>query len=135
MPPVRIEHVLVLAADMDVSRDFYRDAIGLTVGPRPPLAFPGHWLYAGDVAVIHVAARGPYAEHAATLGAEVSRSADGRGPIDHVALAADDHDEVLGRLDALGLAYLQNEIPGVGIRQVFVEDPDGVRVEINVAPA
>jgi catechol 2,3-dioxygenase-like lactoylglutathione lyase family enzyme len=31
---------LVLTDDLDVTRDFYRDALGLREGPRPPLGFP-----------------------------------------------------------------------------------------------
>ena len=35
---------------------------------------------------------------------------------------------------AHGVHFIRNTIPGVGIRQLFVRDPNGVTVEINVAP-
>ncbi len=56
MPLLRIEHYLVLCDDVDHTRDFYRDVLGLRDGFRPDLGFPGYWLYAGDVPCIHIAA-------------------------------------------------------------------------------
>jgi catechol 2,3-dioxygenase-like lactoylglutathione lyase family enzyme len=128
-----IEHVLVLSDDIDRTRDFYRDAIGLEVGDRPPLAFPGYWLYAdaGTSACIHIAERRRYATHAAGLGLEVPERDPGIGPVDHIAFTAGDYDELIVRLQQSGVPVVTNAVPG-GIRQVFIEDPNGVRVEINV---
>jgi catechol 2,3-dioxygenase-like lactoylglutathione lyase family enzyme len=128
-----LEHVLVLSDDIDRTRDFYRDVVGLEVGERPPLAFPGYWLYAGAgaAACVHVAERGTYAAHAAELGLSVPERDPGVGPVDHVAFVADDYDELLSRLERHGVAAVTNAVPG-GPRQVFIEDPNGVRVEINV---
>ena len=37
-----------------VLRDFYRDVLGLTVGPRPGFDSDGYWLYAGGHAIVHL---------------------------------------------------------------------------------
>jgi catechol 2,3-dioxygenase-like lactoylglutathione lyase family enzyme len=129
-----LQHVLVIGEDMDATRDFYRDVLGLVEGERPPLPFPGHWLYAGDVPAIHIAQRDSYAAHARTLGSEVSTVADGLGPIDHVAFSATGYDEIVARLDAHGVTAIRNEIPSIGVRQLYVRDPDGVQIELNIAP-
>ncbi len=136
-----IEHVLVLSDDIDGTRDFYRHAMGLEVGDRPPLAFPGYWLYAdaGTSACVHIAERRQYATHAASLGLAVperdpgvdSGVDSGSGPIDHIAFTAGDYDELIARLQQRGVPVVTNDVPG-GIRQMFIEDPNGVRVEINV---
>jgi catechol 2,3-dioxygenase-like lactoylglutathione lyase family enzyme len=126
-----IEHVLVLADDIEQTRDFYRDVVGLTVGDRPALAFPGYWLYAGDTACVHIAERRPYSTHAARLGLSVPEADPGIGPVDHIAFAAEDYDALIERLDRRGVASVTNKVPG-GPRQVFIEDPNGVRIEINV---
>ena len=55
----------------------------------------------------------------------------GVGPVDHIAFIAGDYDELLERLERRGVAAVTNAVPG-GPRQVFIEDPNGVRVEINV---
>lgn len=132
-----LEHVLVLADDIDGTRDFYCEVVGLSVGKRPPLAFPGYWLYAASdgtgAACLHVAERGAYAAHAASLGLNVPDGPDpGVGPVDHIAFNASDYGGLLERLRRQGVPAVTNAVPG-GPRQVFIEDPNGVRVEINVS--
>jgi catechol 2,3-dioxygenase-like lactoylglutathione lyase family enzyme len=132
-----LEHVLVLSDDIEATRDFYCLVVGLSVGDRPPLAFPGYWLYAGPgggsaAACVHVADRRAYAAHAAGLGLTVPESDAGVGPVDHIAFNAADYDGLLERLQRHGVRAVRNTVPG-GPRQVFIQDPNGVRVEINVS--
>ena len=51
-----MEHFTVLAEDLEATRTFYGDILGLEEGYRPPLGFPGAWLYVGGRAVLHVIA-------------------------------------------------------------------------------
>ena len=74
-----------------------------------------YWLYLDGVPCIHVAERAAYEAHAASLGLRPTQP-----PIDHVAFAADDYEELAARLEAAGL------------RQLFLADPNGVRIELNV---
>jgi catechol 2,3-dioxygenase-like lactoylglutathione lyase family enzyme len=127
MPVRGLEHVLVLTDDLEATRAFYCDVLGFEVGERPSLEFPGYWLYLDGTACLHVAERAAYEAHAAGLGLERAV-----GPIDHVAVAALDHDALLARLDAAGVRFVSNDVPAVGIRQLFVDDPNGVRIELNV---
>jgi len=128
MPVTRMEHLLVLTDDIDGTRDFYREAIGLEVGDRPPLEFAGYWLYAGGVPCLHVADRAEYTAHAEGLGRGASAAA-----VDHVAFNGEDYPELAGRLERGGVDAMENEIPGV-MRQLFVTDPNGLTIEINVPP-
>jgi catechol 2,3-dioxygenase-like lactoylglutathione lyase family enzyme len=129
-----LEHVLVLTDDIEAAREFYERAVGLRAGDRPPLEFPGYWLYAGDVPCLHVADRAAYRAHAATLGLTVGPSAGspGAAPIDHIAFSASDYEAVTARLTAAGIEPVRNDVPGGGPRQLFFDDPEGLRVEINV---
>jgi catechol 2,3-dioxygenase-like lactoylglutathione lyase family enzyme len=131
MSIVAMEHVLVLSDDIDLTRDFYCDVVGLSVGDRPPLEFPGYWLYADTTPCLHIAQRRAYAAHAARLGLAVPESDPGTGPLDHIAFIALDYETLTARLAELGVPVVTNVVPG-GPRQVFFEDPNGVRVEINV---
>ncbi len=135
-----LEHVLVLSDDIDATRDFYGDVLGLGTGPRPPLEFPGHWLYAVEdgPACLHIADREAYQAHAAGLGLEAGRGGRTAGrpdvataTVDHIAFDADDYDELERRIARAGVRAIRNEVPG-GPRQLFVTDPNGVLVEINV---
>jgi catechol 2,3-dioxygenase-like lactoylglutathione lyase family enzyme len=127
MPLERLDHVLVLTDDLEATRAFYCEALGLEVGERPPLEFPGYWLYLDGVPCVHVAERGPYEAHAAGLGLPATPS-----PLDHVAFAAGDYPELEARLEAAGVAAVTNEVPAAGLRQLFFTDPNGVRIELNV---
>jgi catechol 2,3-dioxygenase-like lactoylglutathione lyase family enzyme len=127
-----LDHVLVLSDDLERSRRFYEDALGLRVGERPPLAFDGYWLYAGATPCLHLAHRQAYRAHARTLGLEVPDTGAGGGAVDHVAFSAAGHEQVTRRLRNCGVRAVANDVPGGGPRQLFVTDPDGVRVEINL---
>ena len=48
-------------------------------GERPPLEFPGYWLYAGETPCVHVADRRSYLVHAAWLGLSVPHEPPGTG--------------------------------------------------------
>ena len=132
MPLSSMQHLLVLSDDIAATRDFYCEVLGLREGERPPLEFPGYWLYLGDVPCLHVAERAAYAAHARTIGLDASGAAQGSGAIDHVAFAASDYEEIAGRLARSGIEATENAIPAAGLRQLFVRDPNGVRIEINV---
>ncbi len=123
----RIDHVLVLTDDLEATKEFYCEALGLEVGKRPTLEFPGYWLYLEGVPCVHVAERGPYEAHAAALGLQV-----GAEPIDHVSFAGADYERVAARLEAAGVQAVTNTVAGTGWRQLFITDPNGVRIEVNL---
>jgi catechol 2,3-dioxygenase-like lactoylglutathione lyase family enzyme len=122
----RLEHLLVLTDDLEATKAFYCDALGLEAGERPPLEFPGYWLYLDGVPCVHVAERAPYEAHAARLGLGV-----GPAPVDHVAFAAARYDRLVERLEAAGVEAVPNTVPSAGLRQLFLTDPNGVRIELN----
>ena len=131
MPLTKLEHYLVLTDDIDATRDFYVEALGMQVGFRPPLGFPGHWVYIGDTPVIHIAEWVTYTARSKDRGVHVSTRASGTGPVDHIAFAAQDYDEVLARLERFGVPMRVSNNPGNIVRQLFLFDPNGVQIEIN----
>ena len=121
----RLHHALVLTDDLEASRAFYCDLLGFRVVESPPLPFPGVWLALDGEACVHLAERGAYLETLAAMGL-----APVDGPLDHVAFRRGDVDALAARLEADGVPVVRNEVPGA-LRQVFVTDPNGVRVELN----
>ncbi len=132
MPLTQLEHFLVLTDDLDGTRNFYRDALGLREGARPPLGFPGYWLYVGDVPCIHIAEWNSYRAHSIAAGIGISTPASGTGPVDHIAFNAMDLAGLRARLSAHNIGYSINEVPNAGLTQLFLKDPNGVKLEINV---
>ena len=132
MPLQRLEHYLVLSDDIHRTRDFYRDVLGMTEGFRPELDFPGFWLYLGDVPCIHIAEWRTYTDHSNTLEIPVSTEAPGTGSVDHIAFNATDYEELLARLAKNGVKAQRNITHANGLRQLFLNDPNGVKIEINI---
>jgi catechol 2,3-dioxygenase-like lactoylglutathione lyase family enzyme len=131
MPLIKIEHYLVLCDDMEATVRFYSEALGMSAGPRPPLRFPGYWMYVGDTPCIHIAEWSTYSTHSQSSGLEVTRRGASTGAIDHIAFTANDYDEMVSRLERNGVAMRVNKQTGSGLRQLFVNDPNGVKIEIN----
>ena len=111
-----------LLADL---RDFYRDVLGLTVGPRPAFSTPGYWLYAGGHAVLHLSEqtgpdvpRGPVRPEAPTT-------------FDHMAFSGSDPEGTAAHLRSRGVAFRESRSAVTGQHQFFLHDPAGNGVEIN----
>jgi catechol 2,3-dioxygenase-like lactoylglutathione lyase family enzyme len=117
-----IDHVNIGTARLEDTKRFFLDVLGLSEGWRPPFAFNGAWLYAGETAVVHLVEldqpKGPSAAAA----------------LDHFAFRIDDLDGVVRRLDEAGIAYRLTDVPGSSARQVFVRDLNGVNIELNWRP-
>jgi catechol 2,3-dioxygenase-like lactoylglutathione lyase family enzyme len=120
-----IDHVFVLTDDLEGSRRFYCDLLGLEVHDRPPFPYGGYWLGRDGRPFIHLGKRSEYHEALVALGLE-----DPTGPVDHVAIREQALDELAARLAAAGVDAVANEVPGV-FRQLYVTDPNGVRIEVN----
>jgi catechol 2,3-dioxygenase-like lactoylglutathione lyase family enzyme len=121
MTTTGMNHFTVLTDDVAATVGFYRDLLGLVEGPRPPLGFPGAWLYAGAQAVLHVVGGRPRSELRA-------------GVIDHMAFSASNLGASIAALEAKGVAYQCRRQAGSGVWQVFLHDPNGAKVELDFAP-
>jgi len=133
-----INHFSIRTTDLEASRRFYADVLGLTVGPRPAFPFPGVWMYRGDHgnvanAVVHIIGidREEPQGLSGYLGDRDETKLRGTGSIDHVAFFADGLSAMLEHLRASGVEYRQRTVPNIGLHQVFLEDPNGCVIELN----
>ena len=134
----RLEHILVLAQDLDETKNFYVGALGLHVGDRPPFKFAGYWLYLGDTPVIHLAlAEGDPAlqEYFDEAPLERNTKTGAQSAAEHIAFSATGYDEFVARLEHLNVPHKKITVPLDGTRQIFVHDPNGLKLEINFAAA
>jgi catechol 2,3-dioxygenase-like lactoylglutathione lyase family enzyme len=130
MPITGMQHYMVLSKDLEKTRRFYCDVLGLRTGPRPPFDFEGLWIYIGEVAVVHVAGQASYESTGRLKDGASARH--GSGSVDHIAFAADNWDELVASFETHGVKYRSSVVPGRPLRQLFVHDPDGIQIEINV---
>ena len=137
-----LNHYSIRTADLQACERFYCELLDLKVGPRPPFPFPGLWLYAGDTSVwanaaVHIIGidRNDPAGLKAYLGDRDEASLHGSGCVDHVAFFATGLRETLERLRVRGLDGRERTVPLLKLHQVFVDDPNGVVVELNFPAA
>jgi catechol 2,3-dioxygenase-like lactoylglutathione lyase family enzyme len=116
-----MNHFTVLSGNLDTTKAFYVDILGLKEGYRPPLGFPGVWLYVGDQAVLHVIA-------GRKLPAEPG------GVLDHMAFSASDLPATVKKLESSGIKYDLRKQPDSGTWQLFCFDPSGAKVELDFVP-
>ncbi len=116
---VGMNHFTVIAEDADRTLAFYVGLLGMTVGHRPDLGFPGAWLYAGGPqALLHVYFDRPVPPQRA-------------GVIDHMAFTAQGLKDVKARFDEQGVKYDLRRQAGAGTWQLFCFDPNGAKVELD----
>ena len=102
-------------------------------GYRPDFPFPGHWLYLNEddkAACIHLAMRKQGDGQDYYIG-EKNNVKSGSGAIDHVAFNCEDIDSMKEMFDNKSIEYTHRKVPGFPLEQLFVDDPDGVKVELN----
>jgi catechol 2,3-dioxygenase-like lactoylglutathione lyase family enzyme len=133
----RLAHYSVRARDLAVSEAFYTQVLGLRIGPRPPFGFPGCWLYLQDdqacaeQGCVHLIGPGAAEALGDYLGARPGADRTSTGALDHIAFFASDWPACRDRLAAFGVAFSERFAPALGVRQVFLTDPDGVTIELN----
>jgi catechol 2,3-dioxygenase-like lactoylglutathione lyase family enzyme len=125
-----LEHVTIRCAQLQRTRDFYVDLLGLSEGERPAFPFRGHWLYLGGIPVVHLVEA---SDSAGAWGREIviPQAENGTGSFDHVAFRGDDFAAMRERLRKAGMTFRERVVPGGALSQLFVPDPEGVLVEIN----
>ena len=135
MPLSHIEHFLVAADDIDATRDWYARVLGMQSGPHPDFGFPVHWMYVDGVDIVHI---GPSAKHAGDiqqkyLGRTSQNSEAGTGALDHIAFRATGLRAMLEHLRRERVAFTQRRANGQALFQLFLYDPNGIKIELNYA--
>lgn len=118
MPLLNFDHVNLRTSRLTEMVAWYDDVLGLRVGKRPDFGVNGAWLYLGDRAIVHLV--------------EVPVEPKSIEPkIEHFAITATDKAAFLLHLQERGIAPELAEVPGFGITQVNIFDPDGNHIHID----
>ncbi len=115
----RLDHVNLQTVQMDAMIAWYTRYLQLKSGPRPPFPFPGAWLYAGDLPVVHLVEVAQAPPKAADLALE------------HAAFRAKGLPGFLGRLAAGQEPHRVVQVPNMPLVQVNVWDPDGNHLHVD----
>lgn len=114
----RLDHVNVRTTNLAAMIDWYGDILGMTTGPRPPFPFGGAWLYRDGFPIVHLV--------------EVAKEQKAIEPrLEHFAISAEGLASFLAHLRSRKVAYQCAVVPGFGIQQVNIWDPDANHVHID----
>lgn len=120
-------HLALSVKDVDRSADFYGRVLKLREMPQDWRPKTIRWFSLGEGKELHLIARDAGREEAVITNRAV-----------HLALTSERFDDVLKLLDEGGVAYgdwagtpKKVNIRGDGVRQVYLQDPDGYWIEIN----
>jgi len=131
VPVTELNHYFVRANDLEASREFYCDALGLEVMPRPDFPFPGYWLGAGGKVHVHMGPHGVANSELYYLGTRADSSTRDSGVVDHIAFTGSQPEEFHERFQRLGIPARKRHLPEFGLFQMFVNDPNGLTIELN----
>ena len=137
-----LNHFSIRTTNLEASRCFYADVLGLSVGPRPNFPFPGIWMYGGDHgdvanAVVHLIGidlDNPEGLKAYLGDIDIAKL-KGSGAVDHIAFFTDGLSKMMDHVALLGVTARHRTVPSIGLHQMFLDDPSGVVIELNYPAA
>ena|ERR1051326_5156440 len=120
------DHVTIICADLDATRRFYVDFMGMVEVQRPAFKFPGRWFQLGHVQ-IHATQESPEAGKAGWANPGGTIASRGH----HIAFHVDDVQSAseFAQANGVQIASPLQQRPD-GYRQVYLYDPDGHLVEL-----
>lgn len=136
MPISHIEHFLIQTADLEATRDWYVQVLGFREGPHPDFKFPVVWLYLGDTDVVHLTQGGKnVSENRKAYLGQQSEATTGSGVVDHIAFRCTGLTEMMERLSRSKVGFRKRMVDDQGLFQLFLFDPNGVKIELNFSNA
>ena len=133
MPVTALNHFLLVAKDLERTRDFYQKVLGLELAERPDFGFPGYWLKTGDDICVHLASQEPNEIRDQFLLKKHPKGTAGSGSVDHIAFLAKNATEVRERIQKSNVEMHFRSFPDAKppLFQIFLRDPDDVTIELN----
>jgi len=128
----KLDHAALLVKDVERSRHFYGQVLGMEEVPRPRnFAFPGAWFRKGSAELHLIGEAEP--GRAAQVQPGYRRDEQSRGKTAHIAFEVDNLDEAQRHLRACGVEVVGGpQLRGDGVLQMYICDPDNYIVELFV---
>src|SRR3984893_7713249 len=120
-----LDHFNIRTRKLAETVRFYEEILGLQNGNRPNFAFPGAWMYSEGKPVVHLVDISPTGE----------QQKPDSGVVHHGPLASRGFAAMKQRLQSKGMAFDARQVPGGDLWQIFVNDPNGVMIELNYETA
>jgi len=126
----RLDHVNIRTRDLPPVVAFYRDILQLEERDPPSNLdkMMVRWMYDDkDDPIVHISTPGALSEHG-----QYDKITGTTGGLDHIAFQCTGFDALVERLERHGVPWRQNRVEVIKMTQVFLHDPTGVQIELNV---
>jgi catechol 2,3-dioxygenase-like lactoylglutathione lyase family enzyme len=115
-----LDHITVITNDLKKTKKFYINILGMEVdNNRPPFDFDGAWLSINKRPVVHVIVNKNHID-----------SKD-KPTLDHIAFRVNNINMIKTNLSKFNINYKEKTTPDNKIIQIFITDPNGVKVELS----
>ena len=116
-----LDHVNIRTTQLDTMINWYAAILGMRKGERPDFPFPGAWMYAGDVAAVHLVG----IDDVPGTGSEVELK------LEHFAFSATGGAKFEDKLQAMSVQYRRADLPEIGLYQINLWDADGNHIHLD----
>ena len=117
----KLDHVNIRTTQLDTMIDWYTNILGMRSGDRPNFPFPGAWMYACDVAAVHLVG----IDDIPGTGSEVELK------LEHFAFSGTGGNKFEAKLQAMSVKYRRVEIPEISLYQINLWDSDGNHIHLD----
>ena len=131
MPVTSLNHYLIVSKNLERSKKFYEQVLGMELADRPDFGFPGYWMKTGDAICVHLASQAPNEIRDQFLLKKHPSGTAGSGSVDHIAFLAQDPEGVRDRIQKNKVEMHVRSFPDAKLFQIFLKDPDDVTIELN----
>ncbi len=123
-----LDHINIITADLNGTACFYAELFDLERRDAPAPLTPANaqWMY--DIAgraIVHINSL----DCPRSYDREVTPGLT--GSLHHVALNCTGYNSMLDRITQHGLDHQLNLVAAIGLRQIFMQDPNGILLELN----
>ncbi|WP_299875136.1 VOC family protein [uncultured Cocleimonas sp.] len=119
----KLDHVNLRTIQLENMINWYIEVLGMRVGDRPNFPFPGAWMYANDIVMVHlIGIDGPEG-----IGSEAHLK------LEHFAFSASGLHEFEDKLKAMDIEYRRVDLSAFKLVQINIWDPDGNHIHVDFA--
>ena len=115
----RLDHANIRTSNLAGMVAWYEKILGMRTGWRPDFPFGGAWIYVEDQALVHL------------VEVDEPIPASDNLALEHVAFSATGLKEFRAHLAAHDVPCREVVVPGAGIVQFNIHDPDGNHLHID----
>tara|TARA_B100000686_G_scaffold342137_1_gene420702 strand:- start:753 stop:1133 length:381 start_codon:yes stop_codon:yes gene_type:complete len=115
-----LDHITIITKDLKKTTNFYTNILDMKIDKnRPPFNFDGVWLSLNNRPVVHIVVNNNH------------NISNDKPTLDHIAFKAYDIELIKNKLNKHKIKYLEKMTPDNKIIQLFITDPNGIKLELS----